>query len=58
MFCYAQLELVPWNGAPYNVAKPKSPMRVLTFTAGRGLVAYLVLNNQERADTITATWFD
>lgn len=53
---YDVLELVPWNGAPYNVAKPKSPMRVLSFAEGRGLVTYLVLDDQERVDVLTVTW--
>jgi hypothetical protein len=48
----------PWNGAPYNVAKPKTPMRVMTFAEGRGLVTYLVLDDQERVDVLAVTWLD
>jgi hypothetical protein len=55
---YDVLELVPWNGAPYNVAKPKSLMRVLAFAEGRGLVTYLVLDDQERVDVLAVTWLD
>ena len=53
---YDLLELVPWNGPAYNVAKPKSPMRMLEFAGGRGLVTYLVLDDEQRVDVLDVTW--
>jgi hypothetical protein len=50
------LELAPWNGVPYNEAKPNSPMRTLVFGAGRGKVAYLVLEDQRRVDVLKVMW--
>ncbi|WP_372659848.1 hypothetical protein [Amycolatopsis kentuckyensis] len=53
---YDLLELVPLSGPPYNLAKPKSPMRQLPFADGRELVTYLVLEDQERVDVLDVTW--
>lgn len=53
---YDLLELAPLTGPPYNVAKPKSPMRMLEFAGGRGLVTYLVLEDQDRVDVLDVTW--
>ncbi|MEV7042539.1 hypothetical protein [Amycolatopsis sp. NPDC051061] len=53
---YDVLELVPWNGAPCNLVKPKSPMRVLNFADGSSLVTYLVLDDQEHVDVLAVTW--
>jgi hypothetical protein len=41
---FAVLELTPWNGAPYHQDKPNSPMRLLAFAKGHGLITYLVLD--------------
>ncbi|HVV09185.1 hypothetical protein [Amycolatopsis sp.] len=50
------LELTPWNGPAYNEAKPDSPMRQLDFGQGRGLITYLVLDDQNRVDVLDVTW--
>lgn len=36
------LELVPWNGRPYNDRKPDGAMRELIFGNGFGTVTYLI----------------
>jgi hypothetical protein len=53
---FAMLELIPWNGAPYNQDKPDSPMRLLAFAKGHGLITYLVLDDQDRVDVLNVTW--
>lgn len=58
---YAQafdvLEIAPWNGRPYNQAKPDGTMRVLTFgPGGRGTVTYLILEDQQRVDVLLVQW--
>lgn len=59
---YAQaigvLELTPWNGIPYNDAKPDGIMRSLLFGDGRGKVTYLILEDQRRVDVLKVMWFD
>jgi hypothetical protein len=50
------LELVPWNGRPYNEAEPDSWMRQLDFADGRGFITYLVLDDQDRVDVLSVTW--
>lgn len=53
----AVLELTPWNGDPYNAAKPDGWMRIWTFgAAGQGLVTYLVLEDQQRVDVLQVAW--
>jgi hypothetical protein len=54
---FAVLELTPWNSAPYNQDKPDSPMRLLAFAKGHGLITYLVLEDQDRVDVLNVTWF-
>ena len=59
--CYAQalavLELVPWNGDPYNRADPKGAMRQLMFGPhSEGMVTYLVLEDQRRVDVLRVLW--
>lgn len=58
---YAQvigvLELTPWNGAPYNMAKPAGAMRQLVFGhGGEGMVVYLILEDQQRVDVLRVMW--
>jgi hypothetical protein len=49
--------LVPWNGLPYNDAKPDGAMRQLVFgPGGAGVVVYLVLEDQQRVDVIRVVW--
>jgi hypothetical protein len=50
------LELTPWNGRPYNEEKPDSPMRQLDFDQSRGIVTYLILDDQDRVDVLDVTW--
>ncbi|WP_214404642.1 hypothetical protein [Pseudonocardia lacus] len=53
----AVLEIAPWSGAPYNRAKPSSPMRRFSF--GRddlGMVVYLVLEHDRRVDVVGVYW--
>jgi hypothetical protein len=58
---YAQvlgvLELTPWNGAPYNLAKNVGPMRQWVFgQQGEGMVVYLILEDQRRVDVLRVLW--
>ena len=52
------LETSPWSGAPYNRDKPGGPLRVHTFGAGRGLVVYLILDDQRRVDVLQVQWVE
>jgi hypothetical protein len=49
------LETEPWDGDPYLVDKPESPMRTRTFGAG-GLATYLILEDQQRVDLLLVQW--
>jgi hypothetical protein len=51
------LELTPGNGAPYNEGNPESPIRQVVFADRRGLITYLLLDDQARVDVLTITWF-
>lgn len=58
---YAQvidvLELVPWSGDPYNMSNPDGAMRQLVFgPGGKGMVTYLVLEDQRRVDVLRVLW--
>lgn len=53
------LELVPWNGPPYNKALPEGNMRTVVFGPdGAGFVTYLILEDQQRVDVLQVTWMD
>jgi hypothetical protein len=53
----AVLELVPWSGEPHNEKKPDGNMRQVVFgAAGRGLVIYLILEDQRRVDVLEVLW--
>jgi hypothetical protein len=58
---YAQvidvLELVTWSGDPYNMSNPDGAMRQLVFgPGGKGMVTYLVLEDQRRVDVLRVLW--
>jgi hypothetical protein len=49
--------LIPWNGQPYSVDKPDGLMRQLVFGPyGKGLVTYLILEDQQRVDVLRVQW--
>lgn len=51
------LELTPWNGEPYNDAKPDGAMRKLLFDpGGRAEVIYLVLDHDRRVELLRLHW--
>lgn len=52
------LETSPWSGAPYRRDNPTSGMRMHAFGAGRGLVVYLILDDQRRVDILQVQWVD
>lgn len=49
------LALVPWNGRPYNDDMPDGSMRQLVF-GHKGLVTYLILEDQWRVDVLRVQW--
>ncbi|MGH3770561.1 MAG: hypothetical protein ACRDRW_04050 [Pseudonocardiaceae bacterium] len=58
---YAQvldvLELAPWNGEPYNNAKPDGVMRKLLFgPGGQAEAIYLVLEHDHRVELLRVHW--
>jgi hypothetical protein len=52
------LETSPWSGAPYRRENPGGGLRVRTFDNGRGLVVYLILDDQRRVDILQVQWVD
>lgn len=52
------LETSPWSGAPFRRENPDGALRVLTFGGGRGLVVYLILDDQRRVDVLQVQWVD
>jgi hypothetical protein len=51
----AVLELVPWNGHPMHENNPDGPVR--TMPLGRiGMIAYLILEDQQRVDLVKILW--
>jgi hypothetical protein len=47
------MKLVPWNGRPINDTNPGGAVRQLAFgPEGKGLVTYLVLEDQQRVDIL------
>ena len=50
------LELVPWNGRPYNDRKPDGAMRELIFGNGFGTVTYLILEDQREVHVLLVQW--
>jgi hypothetical protein len=52
------LETSPWSGAPYRRENPTGGLRMQTFGAGRGLVVYLILDDQRRVDILQVHWVD
>ena len=53
------LELVPWNGEPYNKDKPEGNIRQLVFGPnGEGILTYMILEDQQRVDVLQVQWID
>lgn len=51
------LEIAPWSGNTYNLARPDSAMRTITFGEHEaGLVVYLVLEDQRRVVVLRVIW--
>jgi uncharacterized protein YfbU (UPF0304 family) len=52
------LQLVPDRGEPLNADNPTGGLFQLPFGAGRGLITYLLLADQDRVDVLRVTWLD
>jgi hypothetical protein len=53
------LELVPWHSHPHNQDNPKGALRQLLFGAeNRGIVVYLILDDQLCVDVLKVIWLD
>ena len=52
------LTLVPGRGAPWNARNPTGGVYQLMFGKDRGLITYLVLEDQHRVDVLHVTWLD
>lgn len=51
------MKLIPWNGVPINGANPDAEVRQLVFGPGsKGIVTYLILEDQQRVDVLTVLW--
>ena len=51
------MKLVPWSGEPINRANPGGEVRQLVFgSEGRGMVTYLVLEDQQLVDVLEVQW--
>jgi hypothetical protein len=51
------LELLPWDGQPYNQDNPDGNMRIWVFgPRGEGKVIYLILDDQQRVDLLNVMW--
>lgn len=51
------LRLVPWNGRSLNDTNPHAEVRQMVFgPGGRGLVTYLILEDQRRVDVLQVNW--
>lgn len=51
------MKLVPWNGRPINDTNPGGAVRQVVFGPDdKGLVTYLVLEDQQRVDILTVQW--
>jgi hypothetical protein len=47
---------VPERGQPINPANPTGGVYQLVFGDGRGLITYLLLENQQRVDVLLVAW--
>lgn len=60
LLAYAQLldvlQLTPWNGPSINSQNPNGAVRLWAFA--RGMVTYLILEDQRRVDIIKVVWSD
>lgn len=52
------LSLTPERGEPINADNPDGGVYQLIFGGGRGLITYLLLTDQNRADVLIVTWVD
>lgn len=52
---FGVLDLVPWNGRPYNENKPDGEMRELVF-GSLGTVTFLVLEQQREVHILLVQW--
>jgi hypothetical protein len=53
----ALLETAPWSGEPYNRQRPDANMRTHVFGEhDRGLVTYLILDDQRRVVVLRVLW--
>ena len=51
------LEISPWSGPPVNANNPEGQVRTLTFGANhKGMVTYLILEDQRRVDVLSVLW--
>ncbi len=51
------MRLVPWSGESINKANPGGEVRQLVFgPEGRGMVTYLVLEDQQFVDVLEVQW--
>jgi hypothetical protein len=51
------LQLVPFNGRPYNEDLPDGPMRELVFGAiSQGTITYLILDDQREVHVLLVQW--
>lgn len=51
----SMLELTPWVGPSINEDNPEGNVRVLPF-GSTGMVTYLILEDQRRADVLEVLW--
>lgn len=51
------MKLVPWSGESINKANPGGEVRQVVFgPGGRGMVTYLVLEDQQLVDVLEVQW--
>ena len=51
------LEVSPWSGESLNTANPDAGVRTLTFgPTNQGMITYLILEDQRRADILDVLW--
>jgi len=51
------LEVAPWSGEPLIASRPESGLRTITFgPSGRGMITFLILDDQRRVDILDVLW--
>jgi hypothetical protein len=53
----ALLAVAPWSGEAYDRRRPEANLRTLAF-GQRGLVIYLILDDQRRVAVLRVLWAD